>query len=271
MSQLILSQQRIQDIEQSEIEYMLDRMKAIQHRSSNPEGIELAQFGNAHCLYSKTMPWPTFNTVKGIRSQDIELIDEMIEFYRLRDRKAQFEIVPSLVDHKLLEKLSSRGYYQSNFHTSLYTTRQEFEWSIDSPKIRIDELKETEMETYATIHCRGTGLSDEGIPYVAENNKVLYNRPGWKFLLAYVNDTPAATAVMYRSGRVASLTFAATLPEYRNQGLQLRLLKKRIVEASKNSCELVVGQCVYLSQSHRNMERVGMKIGYVRATWSKRD
>lgn len=263
------SQQLVNNMEQSEIDYMLDRMKAIQNRLTNPEGVELEQIGNVHCFYSKTMPWSTFNTVKGIRSSDIKFIDEILDFYRLRDRKVQFEIIPSLVDQKFLQVLSDKGFYQSGFHTSLYITPKNFDDEYHQ-SVRIEELKENDFETYATIHCRGTGLPDEGIPYVAENNRVLYNRPGWKFFIAYLNNTPAATGVMFMKDKLASLTFAATLPDFRNQGLQLNLLKKRIEEANTNNCELIVSQCSFLSQSHRNMERIGMKIGYVRTTWTER-
>ncbi|MNJ58778.1 hypothetical protein D3C77_544310 [compost metagenome] len=48
-----LTQDKVELIEKSELNYMLDRMKTIQERPGNPEGVE-------------TMPWPAFNTVKGI-------------------------------------------------------------------------------------------------------------------------------------------------------------------------------------------------------------
>lgn len=268
MTSILPSEQLIREIELSELAYMYDRMAAIRNRSGNPEGIEMQYFGNALCLYSRTMPWPTFNTVKGITGGDLDYIDRMIDFYLTRDRKAQFEIVPSRADRNLLEALSERGFYQFGVHTSLYI--EPAEYGDDSrDHISIHELREDQFELYAAIHCRGTGLSDDGIPYVAENNKVLYTRPGWKFYVAYIDDKPAAVGVMHMKDRIASLTFAATLPEYRNQGLQQRLLQRRISEAKRNGCKLAVSQCAFLSQSHRNMERVGMKIGYVRTTWTE--
>lgn len=265
----IPSEQLIKEIELSEVDYMYDRMIAIQSRPSNPEGIEVTKFGNALCLFSRTMPWASFNTVKGLTSNDIQFIEQIIDFYRMRERKVQFEIVPSIVDRNLLEYLYERGYYQSGFHTSLYIEPTDFNVDIQN-NIRIQELREDQFNIYATIHCRGTGLPDNGIPHVAENNKVLYNRPGWKFFIAYINENPAAVGVMYIYDGIASLTFAATLPEFRNRGLQQRLLKRRIEEAKQNNCKLVVSQCSFLSQSHRNMERIGMKIAYTRTTWTER-
>lgn len=268
MNPTIPTEQIIREIESSEMDFMYDRMFAIQNRQNNPEGIEIKQFGNSLCLYSRTMHWAAFNTAKGITKSDLEFIDLIIDFYRARDRKVQLEIVPSSVDQNLLKALSDRGFYQSGFHTSLYIEPIDFEE--DYPvNIKIRELQEDQFHLYATIHCKGTGLSDDGIPYVAENNKVLYNRLGWKFFIAYIDEQPAAAGVMYSKNGIASLTFAATLPEFRNRGLQQMLLRRRIIEAKKMVCRLAVSQCSFLSQSHRNMERVGMKIGYVRTTWTE--
>ncbi len=247
---------------------MQDRMLAIQNRTGNPEGIEIKRFGNALCLFSKTMPWGSFNTVKGITNSEIEYIDPIIDFYRERDRKVQFEIVPSFVDADFLKQLSDRGFYQSGFHSTFI---EPMAFNDQLPEhIRIQELNEDQFETYATIHCRGTGLPDNGIAPVAANNKVLFSQEGWKFFIAYVNHEPAAAAVMYSKNNIASLTFAATLPAFRGNGLHQLLLKRRIEEAKRNNCRLVVGQCNFLSQSHRNMERIGMKIGYIRTTWTER-
>lgn len=263
-----LTQETVNVIEKSELDYMLDRMKAIQERPGNPEGIEIKVFGNALALYSETMPWPAFNTVKGISSNEIELLDEMVEFYKSRKRKVQFEIVPSRVNQALLQELVQRGYYQSGFHTSLYYPIVD-DSMIELSDISIREITAEEFQTYATIHCRSTGLPDEGIPHVAQNNLILCGRPGWKFFVAMKSNIPAAVGVMYMKDSVASLTFAGTLPEYRNNGLQQALIRRRLYEALINNCGIVISQAGFLTQSHRNMENIGMKIGYVRTTWTE--
>ncbi|WP_055108591.1 hypothetical protein [Paenibacillus ihumii] len=263
-----LTQDKVEFIEKSELDYMLDRMRAIQERPGNPEGVEVKQFGGAVALYSETMPWPAFNTVKGISADELELLDEIIDFYRVRKRKAQFEIVPSRVNQSLLLGLAQRGFYQSGFHTSLYYPIED-QAVIEVNDIRIREMTEDEFIMYATIHCRSTGLSDDGIPHVAQNNQVLYGRPGWKFFIAMKDEIPAAAGVMHMNNSVASLTFAGTLPECRHSGLHQALIRRRIYEAVMNKCDMVVSQAGFLTQSHRNMESVGMRIGYVRTTWTE--
>lgn len=248
---------------------MTDRMLAIKERPGNPEGIEIWQTGQTSCYFSETMPWASFNTVKGFRSEDIEHLDAILEFFQKRGRKAHFELIPSFVDQTLMRALSERGLYQSGFHTSLYATPA-FQTYADDAAIRIRMIEADEFEVYARIHCRSTGLSDDGIPHVAGNNRVLYGRAGWFFYIASIDNEPAAVGVMHVSNRIASFTFAATLPEYRRKGLQGRLLSERIHAAAQQKCELIVAQCAFLSQSHRNMEKAGMRIGYVRASWSQR-
>ena len=172
MGSLIPSKTLVKDIEYSELDYMEDRMIAIQNRIGNPEGIEVKRFGNALCLYSKTMPWGAFNTVKGITNDDLHYLNPIMNFYRERDRKIQFEIVPSLVNEDFLKLLSDLGFYQSGFHTSTYVEPHIFNDQLPE-HISIQELREDQFETYALIHCRGTGLPDNGIAPVAANNKVV--------------------------------------------------------------------------------------------------
>lgn len=272
-------------LEQSESDYMMDRMAAIRDRPDNPEGVELATFGSALALYSRTMPWPSFNTVKGFSTENADDLDAILDFYRSRGRKPQIEIVPARVDSTTLQLLSERGLYQSGFHVTLYRALSDGEHeaagrvldeesaisAAAETNFRIRELAEDDFTAYATVHCRGTGLPDSGIAPVAANNAILAARPGWHFYLADAAEEAAATAVMYSKQGVSSLTFAATLPQYRGQGLHRRLIAARMHQARQLGDAWVVGQCNYNSQSHRNMEALGMRIGYIKALWSAVD
>lgn len=270
---LLPSTAQLTAIERSEMDYMTDRMLAIQSRPGNPEGIDIRRFGSAIAFTSKTMPWPAFNTVKGVTDANIEQLEEILAFYREKEAKVQLEIVPSQVGPDFLKRMSELGLYQSGFHCSLVMTPVQgamivSEKGADVERIAIRKLEADEFELYATLHCRGTGLPDNGIPHVKSNNEVLHIREGWSFFVAELDGVPAATAVLFEKDDLASLTFAATLPEFRRQGLQRGLLEHRITEAFSRQNKLVVGQCAFLSQSHRNMEHLGMKLGYIRTAWT---
>ncbi|MZQ86342.1 GNAT family N-acetyltransferase [Paenibacillus sp. 5J-6] len=245
---------------------MVSRVSAIREREGNPEGAEFKKFGHSTAFYIKTMPWGTFNTVKGITLDDSDLLDEIIDFYHKRDRQCQFEIIPSKSSPELFQRLASKGFYQNAFHTSMYGLPN-FVSPTYPANLRIREIEENEFELYGKLHCLGSGLAESGAKYVAANNQILFGRSGWRFFIGFINETAAGVAVMHINNGIASMTFAATLPAYRGQGLQSAFIHKRMHEAALENCELVVSQCAYASTSQNNMERAGMRIGYTRATW----
>ncbi|MEK3885457.1 GNAT family N-acetyltransferase [Paenibacillus sp. PL2-23] len=253
-------------LEESELDYMTSRVIAIKERDGNPMGAEVKRFGGATAFYVKEMPWGSFNTVKGLGSEDIGYVDDIIRFFREHNRPFQFEIMPAKANGELLGYLSQRGFYQNGFHTTMFGVPALHLPSFSSG-ITIRELNRDEFALYGQLHCLGTGLNVNGASHVADNNSILFDRPGWRFFIGFVEDQPAGVAVMYINHNVASLTFAATVPELRRRGLQTAFVQERIREAARASCELVVSQCAYASTSQNNMERSGMRVGYTRATW----
>lgn len=67
--------------------------------------------------------------------------------------------------------------------------------------ISIRELQADEFELYGQLHCLGTELNVDGAGHVADNNRVLLDRPGWRFYIGFVDDQPAGVAVMYNECR----------------------------------------------------------------------
>jgi hypothetical protein len=260
--------ERVLALVQSEMDYMSDRMTAMLEQPGNPMGVEMLRLDNAIAYYSRSMPWPLFNHVKGRLSPDD--VEKVILFYEERDRQPELQIAPSLYEADTLKLLAKRGFYQSSFHVSMYKDSfKESDARLPDDKIEVRELSDDEWSTYGDIHCLGTGLSITGRDHVADNNRLLHDRPGWHYRLGLVDGRAASVGVMFVMNGMASFTFAATLPEERAKGLHTAILRDRLLLARQLGCRLVVAQCAYGSASHRNMERVGMRIGMTRSTWSK--
>lgn len=260
--------ERAQWIVRSAIDYMTDRMTAMKEQEGNPMGADILQLGEAVAYYSRNMPWPMFNHVKGeLAPGDV---DDAIDFYELRGRKAEFHIAPGISQAETLRRLAERGFYQSGFHVMMYADEwQEEDYPDNNSGIEVRPLEADELLTYADIHCLGTGLSLDGKQHVADNNRLLYTRAGWFYFLGLAEGKPASVGVLFVKDGIAHYTFAATVPEERNKGLHSALLRARLLLARDLGCKLVAAECAYGSASHRNMERAGMKIGMTRATWSK--
>jgi GNAT superfamily N-acetyltransferase len=198
------------------------------------------------------------------------LLPEIIAFYEERGRTPHIEIAPASASSDLLRALQQHGLFATGVHASFYKPIDSCaKWEEEAEGIRIRELGRDEFEIYGRIHCLGFGLGEDGISPVSANNSVLYDRAGWKFYVALAGEEPVAAGVMCIKNGIASLTLAATLPQYRSRGLHLALIRQRLSEAAVHGCRLAVSQAAYLSASHRNMERAGMQIGYNRVHFSR--
>ncbi len=255
--------------ELAEAESMKDRMQAVRERAGNPEGVEIVEQDGMLRLFSRSMPWPQFNTVKGVHEGVLERLDDLERYYRERERPVRLELSPQRITSALLQELGRRGYRTAALHAGLYRLFAPKEAGIEvepssGSGLTIRQAGLADAEAYARIHCLSTGLGESGIPSVRANNEVLMERPGWSFWIAERDGEPAAVGVMRISGGAANLSFAATLPEERGRGLQQALLLARLEAARAAGCLIAVSQCEPYSISMRNMQRCGMRLAFIR-------
>ena len=105
-------------------------------------------------------------------------------------------------------------------------------------------------------------------PQFKANVRPWLNQPGWSLYLARVDGRPAATATLFVHGDTAYCADATTDPALRRRGLHSALLHRRIMDARNAGVDLVTSGAEFLSASYRNMERMGMRLMFVRALWS---
>jgi hypothetical protein len=86
--------------------------------------------------------------------------------------------------------------------------------------------------------------------------------------MARLTGQPAAAATLFVHDRVGYLADATTAPSMRNRGLQTALLRRRISDAVGAGADILFSGATPLSTSHRNMERVGLRVQFVRALWT---
>lgn len=84
-------------------------------------------------------------------------------------------------------------------------------------------------------------------------------------LLARESGRPAAAATLYVQDGVGYLADAATDPSFRRPGLHAALRRRRLRDAHVSGADLVFSGAEPFSSSHRNMERVGMRLQFTRA------
>ncbi|MGF9770166.1 GNAT family N-acetyltransferase [Bacillus albus] len=264
----IMTLNAAQEIENAEIHMLSSRLEALQALAENPMQVQMKKFGSATAFSSKIIAGPAFNTVKGITNTDE--LDEIISYYQSLQIPCRFEITPAQGTAELFQYLSQKGFYQSSFHTALYSIPRE-DLSLLPANISVRQLKENEFHIFADIYVRGFNMPSFTKDGVRQNNEILYNKPGWHFFIAEFQNTPASIGVLYINNGVASLAASATLPEFQRKGCHTALIQKRIETAIEFNCNLIVGQARFGSSSQNNMERAHMKIAYTKSIWTAKD
>lgn len=256
------------EIENAEIDMLSSRLERLQTISGNPMQVQMKKFGSATAFSSKIIAGPAFNTVKGITNADA--IDAIISYYESLQIPCRFEITPAQGTAELFQYLSQKGFYQSSFHTALYSIPR-VDPSLLPANISVRQLKENEFHILVDIYVRGFNMPSFTKDGVRQNNEILYDKPGWHFFIAEVQNTPAGIGVLYINNGIASLAASATLPEFQRKGCHTALIQKRIETAIESNCNLIVGQARFGSGSQNNMERAHMKIAYTKSIWTAKD
>lgn len=269
MMKLVMKTDLAVRLDQAETDVLHSRLTAIQNRDGNPMGVEIKRIGRTTAFTANNMPGPAFNLVKGFSEADAEVLDQLIDFYQEKRIPVRLEITPSNGSSELLKLLHQKGFYQCDFHTTLYAETSSLEDTPIHADIDIRRMQRSDFHLFGELYTKGFGLPGFLSQGIAENNEVLYDNKNWFFYLALVNNESAGIGVVYIEERTASLAAAAVLPAFRNRGVHGALIQARIYQAITNNSELVTGQARFGSVSQNNMEKAGLKIGYTKAIWTR--
>ena len=267
MPKLIPSLRVIRRTLECEIAYTVSRMAVLERLPDNPVGIEIRQLeGGAVALMARHLPAPGFNSVVGLRAGHEQHIAPLIDWYRAAGVKAQFETVPGYYDPALGRELARLGYYQSGFHTSLVCD-PDLALPPAPGGVTVERVESpAALEEFLDAYIAGRVIP-QGAQFKA-NVRPWLGEPGWQLYLARAEGRPAAAAILYVADKVGYCADAATDPAFRGRGLQTALLSRRIADARAAGVDFVCSGAEFQSQSHRNMERVGMRVQFVRSLWT---
>jgi ribosomal protein S18 acetylase RimI-like enzyme len=267
MSRLAPSLDRIRRTIDAEAGYTLSRLRVLERIPGNPIGIACRRIDDTLiALMARHLPSPSFNCVVGLQAGHERHIEPLVAWYRDNDVKGSFQIVPGNCDAGLTRELARLGYCQSDFHASL----------IGEPDVLVTEQGRiaTErvadaalMEDYLDAYVAGWQIPEQDRAQFKANVRPWLQEADWSLYLARVDGRPAAAATLYVHRHVGYCADAATDPVFRGRGLHTALLARRIADAGAAGVDFVCSGADFLSTSHRNMERVGMRLQFVRSIW----
>jgi GNAT superfamily N-acetyltransferase len=247
----------------AEAAYTLSRLQVLERLPGNPVGIAYRRIeGGAVALMARHLPVPYFNSVIGLAAGHEAQIAALLAWYRENGVAPRFEVVPGLATVEICRELARLGCFQSGFHTSLICEPA----GNGTQNAAVEKVTRATLDEFLDTHAAGWGMRDPA--GFKANTRGWLDQPGWSLYLARSDGKAAATGILYVHDKVGYCADAATVPAFRGRGLQTALLRRRITDASAAGVDFICSGAEFLSASHRNMERAGMRLQFVRAVWT---
>jgi GNAT superfamily N-acetyltransferase len=247
--------------------YTVARMQVLERIPGNPIGIAYQAFDNVTALSARHLPSASFNSVRGLRAGQAHHIAPLVEWCRAHGIAGRFEIAAGDDDPALGRELTRLGYFQSGFHAALIG-----EPDLDAPapeSVRVERVANAaDMEDFLAAYVAGWDIPGAAHEQFKRNVRPWFGQPSWSLYIGRVGTTPVATAILFVHAGVGYFADSATDPAFRGRGLHAALLRRRLRDASAAGVDFVCSGADFLSTSHRNMERIGMRLLFLRAIWT---
>jgi ribosomal protein S18 acetylase RimI-like enzyme len=263
---LLPSLDLVQRVLSADAAYTISRMQVLERLPGNPIGIAYRWMDETVVALAARF-LPSFTRVIGLRSGHERHVEPLVRWYREQGLVPTFEMVPGMFDASLGRELARLGFFQSAHHACLIgdsDLTSSAESQIDVERVQTPEA----MERYLDAYVAGWGIAEKDHAQFKTNVRPWLDRAGWSLHLARVDGQPAAAATLYLHDRVGYLADATTDPSFRRRGLQLALLQRRIRDAKATGIDFVFSGAEPFSTSHRNMERIGMRVQFIRTKWT---
>ena len=266
-SDLTSSLALIRRVDATAIAYTVARLQVLERIPGNPVGAARFEIGDAIALSAQKLPSPSFNRVVGLRAGQAQHIQPLVEWRRQRGGGGSFEIAAGDCDAEMGRELARLGFFQSGFHAALIGAPDAAVPA--SSEIKVDLVASApDMEAFLAAYVTGWDIPEAARDQFKVNVRPWLGQPGWRLYVARIDDRPIASAILFFHRGVGYFADSSTDPAFRKRGVHAALLARRMQDASDAGVDFVCSGADFLSTSHRNMERAGMRLLFLRAIWT---
>lgn len=252
-------------VERSEAVSWASQLELVRALPGNPHGIEVRRFGRVVLLTAERVPTSVMgNRILGAGPEDEADLQAALDFMAERGLSPRVDVMPLHQNGEFLKALHERGLRCSGFQVALFG---EAKADLPLPALTVERVVEPSVA--ARVYVEGFEVSPERVQWGTDLVRAVVGQAGWTVYLARVDGEPAGVALLHVAEGIGSLAGACTLKEFRGRGVQTALLHQRIVDAASAGCDLVVSQTGNGTVSQNNMERVGLRVAFTKAEFTR--
>ncbi len=238
--------------------------------------LEAQQIAGGWMCYSRPGCWSNQAAGLGLEGPvSEEDLEHLVHFYQSRGAVPYVGVSP-IADEGLVELLESRGFQLREMHNlyGLGIGRSALTSAPDHASgpqgLEVREARADELETFVAINSAGFGLKADGSSqeHLDEITRRVFAHPRTIPFLAFWEGIPAASGLVETYGELACLIGTSVLPEYRRKGIQLAMMRKRMVSAAESQCRFITVASSPGIATGRNAERLGFGLAYIQSAFT---
>lgn len=250
----------------------LDLYAALPESVARECGVSWSEDGGTLRLTLRAADHPFFNRVMGVGATGPGLepwLDRILEHYREAGvTRWMLQVAPANAEPGLIPALTERDLVPLRGWAKHAGRVGDVSIEERASDLRVESIGPESAEPWASILLPAFAFPAGSAAWPVAT----VGRPGWRHYVAWDGDEAAACAAMFVTAGVATLTFAATRPEYRRRGAQSRLIARRVRDAHRMGLDWIVTETdedlpEKPNPSYRNVVRAGMPVHYIRANW----
>jgi GNAT superfamily N-acetyltransferase len=196
-------------------------------------------------------------------------VDSIEQFFVERNLPPMIEL-SSWAPKATLTELARRNYVPAWFR-SVFAVETSVDVVAENSEVRIESVRPGDKEQWLQVFNEGFE-ADHGEALVAndEIGRASFIAPNAETFLAFLHDQPVGCGSVQIVDGVAWLGGAATIPRFRQRGVQAALVAHRLRVAAEAGCELAAVTALSNGPSARNIVRLGFQHTHTQAVVEQR-
>lgn len=265
-----LEREKVARLERVERDAWRDLYGAVPAQVAAASGLQSHNIDGALVAICASVDVLAFNRAIGLgidEPAEPTQLDRAIDLFRGAGVRRFFvQIAPTAEPPELADWLAERSMIHYNNWARL--CRETDNPPVVTNTLRVEHVGIEEAEVFSAIIESAFGWPDAATHWVDAS----FGRAGWHHYIAYDDDEPIATSVLYTNGEAGWLSFAATLSTHEGRGAQSALIARRIRDARDLGIDVLSVETAEdlpkkPSQSNRNLRRLGFAHGYLRRNY----
>lgn len=262
----LLTRDLIERLRRRDFQASLARINAVRAIPGNPFGAQARYWGSALATIFDAEIVRGKNRVMGLEAEGLGDLDEMLDLFRENGTNCSISVYEEEFADRFRSLLAAKDVHQTGINCILYGRPVEAQ-AISAAAVSTREMLTDEQDLFMELFRVGNDIGEQVWERLKTFESAENTEKDYRLFVAEVGDVAAAVGSLCTYDNIGGLAAASTLPTFRGKGCQTALIHRRIDEAARSGCDLVVSHASRFSTSHNNLERAGLRLACFGSTW----